>query len=102
MRDGFRGMAALLQRLADGRQARGDVARDLGRASGGVQAVRVQPDGAQTRANRGIVQVVEIDPEARTIRELAVILSLPGEVGEEFQTMADVADDQEGRPATSR
>ena len=67
--DRFRRMAPPLQRLADDREARSDVARDLGRAAGGVETARIEPYRPQPRANRLVMQIVEDRRESASDRE---------------------------------
>ena len=63
------------------------------RASGSVQIRR-----SRSRIVR-VAQAVERDAEALGVRELAVALAGPAEVGIELEAVADVDDDQERRPA---
>ena len=57
------------------------------------------PDQTEPLTDLGIAQAVERDPEALGVRELAVALPGPAEVGIELEAVADVDDDQERRPA---
>ena len=84
---------------AEGGEAAGDLAGDAGGGAGGVEGVGVGPDEAQPVADVGVAQVVEADAEAGGVGEVGVVLAGAGEVGEELDDVADVDDDEEGRPA---
>src|SRR3546814_12698590 len=84
MRHGLRLVAVLLQRLRPAGEAFGDLARDAGRAAGGVQTLRIRPDGAQPLAHLRVVQVLQIDTETLAVGKLGVVLSLAREVGIEL------------------
>src|SRR3546814_7358266 len=90
-------MATLLQPAGDrGEQVR-DIARDSGRAGGGIEAGGCVPDRRQAVAHVLVPQVVEHDPIARTVGKLSVRLSRAGEVGIDLDAVADVRDEQERR-----
>src|SRR6185312_1097282 len=74
------------------------VARRLRRLPRGVELVRVRPDQPQPLADFLIAQLFEIDAVALAVGELAVVASLAGEVGIDFEGVPDVADDDERRP----
>src|SRR3546814_16428689 len=76
MRHGLRLVAVLLQRLRPAGEAFGDLARDAGRAAGGVQTLRIRPDGAQPLAHLRVVQVLQIDTETLAVGKLGGVLSL--------------------------
>ena len=97
-RDVLRIMPAL-QRLGDQSEALSDLARRLGSLTGRVERDGVAPDLLDPGADGGIAQVFEIDPEAVPVGELGVVLPLPGEVRIELEAVADIAEDDEGRPA---
>ena len=88
-----------LQRLRDGCEALGDLACCLGRLAGRVERVGIAPDACDPGPDGGIAQIFEIDPEAVPVGELGVVLPLPGEVRIELEAVADIAEDDEGRPA---
>src|SRR3546814_11706586 len=79
-----------------------DIARDSGRAGGGIEAGGCVPDRRQAVAHVLVPQVVEHDPIARTVGKLSVRLSRAGEVGIDLDAVADVRDEQERRPAMLR
>ena len=72
---------------------------NFGRPLRRVEGERVGPDETEPLAKLLIAQAVERDAEALGIRELAVALAGPAEVGVELEAVADIDDDQEGRPA---
>ena len=90
-----------LQRRQLGQQP-GDAARHLGALQSRVERLRIGPNGTQLPARVGPPQVGEIEAEAFAIGELRVVLAGAGEVGIEVEAEADVADDQERRPALLR
>jgi hypothetical protein len=59
--DGFGGVAGLFQRLGEFGEVAGDFARDAGGGGGGVEALRVEPDGGEPRADGLVAQVGEAD-----------------------------------------
>jgi len=77
----------------------GDFPGDLGRDLGGVERERVGPDGGEALADGRVAQVLEGDTEAARVGELAVALAGEREVGEAFDGVADIDDEEEGRPA---
>jgi hypothetical protein len=99
MRDGLGLIAAFLEHLADMREPLRDVAGDDGGVSGRIETVRIEPDRAEAIADLGVAQIAEIDAEPGAIGKLAVIFSLAGKVGEDLDRMADIDDQDEGRPA---
>ena len=56
----------------------------------------------QTLADLLVPQVFEVDAEALAVGKLRVVLPLPGKVGIDLDAMADVADQDERRPAMTR
>jgi len=98
-RDQLRMMPFALQGAGhDGKMTR-NPAGDLGGAPGRVERERIGPDQAQPLADVRVAQGVERNAEGLGVRELAVALSGPAEVGIELEAVADIDDDQEGRPA---
>ena len=87
------------QGLGDRRQPLGDLSRHARGMAGGIERQRVPPDHGDTRADLGPVQLVQIDAEILAIGKLDVVLALPGEVRPELEAVADIAEDQKGRPA---
>src|SRR3546814_10461992 len=84
-------------RLQGGRkpcQQRRDIARDLRRAAGRVEALRVGPDLQQALADSGLAQVLQVDAERLAVGELGVVLALQREVGKELDDVADVDADR--------
>src|SRR5262245_24024858 len=67
--------------------------------AGRIERERVGPHQPQPVANAFIAQILEIDAEALAVGELGVVLPLAGEVGIELQAMADIAGEDERRPA---
>lgn len=61
--------------------------------------MRIEPDRLQAVAHLGLAQIFEVDSKALAIGELRVIFALPGKVGIDLDTVTDVADDDERRPA---
>ena len=95
-------MLLFFQVAGDKGQPRGDVPGDLGRAFGRVQIVGRLPDRTQPVAHGLAVQILQQDAEAAPVREMRVILSLARKVRIDLETIADIADDQERRPAMFR
>ena len=87
------------QRLGDAGEAHGDFARGAGGAAGRVEAVRVVPDGLEAGADFRPGEVVELDAVAARVGEGRVAAAGAGEFGVELDDVADIDDDQEGRPA---
>lgn len=85
--------------MGDAGEADGDFARGAGGAAGRVEAVRVVPDGFEAGADFRLAEVVEPDAVAARIGEGRVAAAGAGEFGVELDDVADVEDDEEGRPA---
>jgi hypothetical protein len=95
-------MLAGLQRLGDLGQSLGNLARDFGRLFGWVELVWLVPDEAQAFDHLGLVQIFEVDAVAVAVGKVGVVLALTREVGKHLDTVTDVADEQERRPAIRR
>jgi hypothetical protein len=64
-----------------------------------VEFVRIEPDEPQALADFRVAKLFEIDAKPLPVWKLRVIFSLAREVGVDLEAMADIADDQERRPA---
>ncbi len=64
-----------------------------------IERSRIEPDFAKAFANLLVAEVFKIDAEGLSVRELSVVLSLPGKIRIDLDAMADVADEDERRPA---
>ena len=64
-----------------------------------VQVLGVGPDAREPLADFRAAEVFQIDAERLAVGELRVVFPLAGEVGIGLDHMADVADQDEGRPA---
>ena len=93
------GLVFAFERLGDAGEADGDFARGAGGAAGRVEAVRVLPDGLEAGADFRLAEVVEPDAVAARIGEGRVAAAGAGEFGVELDDVADIEDDEEGRPA---
>ena len=105
-RDGFRVIKlfavlalGLFEMLGDFRQPLGDFARRLGRDLGRVQLVRIEPYQAKPLANVVAAKVFEVNSKALAVGKLRVVFALSRKVGVNLEAMANVANDEEGRPA---
>jgi hypothetical protein len=87
------------QRLGDAGEADGNFARGAGGAAGGVEAVRVVPDGLESGADFRPGEVVEPDAVAARVGEGGVAAAGAGEFGVELDDVADIEDDEKGRAA---
>ena len=94
----LRRQLALLHALRHGGKALRNCAGGLDGAAGGIERVRIIPDGAEHGLHFGLCQIIEVDAEGLAVRELGVVAALAGEIGVEFEAVADIADDDEGRP----
>lgn len=99
VRHGLAVMPLLFERAPRPGQKIGDVARDLGGLFGGVDAQRLVPNGAQAFKDLGLAQVAKADLIAAAVGELRVAMTGEREIGPNLQGLADVHDEQEGRPA---
>ena len=86
------------KRFGEGRQLVGDLAGDPGGFAGGVEAHRVEPQGAQALANVGATQVIQPDAEVPGVGEGGVVAAGAAELGVELDVAADVDHHDEGRP----
>ena len=91
-------MAALLQPSGDRCQQVGDLSRHPGGARRRIETLGVVPDRGQPLPHLGVAQVVEHDPVARPVGKLGVGFSGAGEIRIDLDAIADVGDEQEGRP----
>ena len=96
------GIMVAFQRLRHRRQPFGNGAGDARGMARRIERERIAPDRGEALAHGLVAQIVEMDAVALPVGELDVVLTLPGEVGVEFEAVADIADDQEGRPAMRR
>ena len=87
------------QHAGDGGETLGNLARHAGGLASRVERLRVEPDFPQALADRGIAELVERDAEPTPIGELRVIFPLTGEIGVGFDDVADIAHQDERRPA---
>ena len=94
----FGRVAGGFEGFGDGGEAFGDGAGDAGGAAGGVEGAGVGPEGAEEGLGFGFAEVFEVDAEGLAIGELDVVAALAGEVGEDFDDVADVEDEDEGGP----
>jgi hypothetical protein len=84
--------------FGDGCDAGGDVGGDGCGAAGGVEGVGVGPDQAEAFADGGVAEIFECDAKAGAVGELVVVAALGGEIGADFDGVADVAGEDEGGP----
>jgi hypothetical protein len=75
------------------------VTGDAGGDAAGIEGQRVEPDGAEAIANGLKFELVEGDAVGEGVGKRNVGFAGAGKVGEELDGMADVDDDEEGRPA---
>jgi len=87
--------------LSDAGEFLRDVARGAGGAAGGVEAVRVLPDGFEAGADFGPRKVVEPDAVAARVGEGRVAATGAGEFGVKLDDVADIEDDEKGRPSSA-
>ena len=80
-------------------KAPGDFASNLGGSSGRIERLRFEPDRSQTLTCLGLAQVFQINAKALSVWELRVVLSLSGEISINLDAVADIANENEGRPA---
>ena len=78
------------------------LARGLGRDLGRIEFVRIEPNQAKTFANFFLPKLFEINAKTLPVGKLRVVFSLAGEVGINLEAMANVANDEEWRPAFGR
>lgn len=95
------GLVVAFQVFGEGGELSGDFAGDAGTEAGGIEGGRVEPNCAEAVANGGRGEFVEENSVGVFVWELGVVFAREGEVGVEFQAVADVDDDEEGRPAVS-
>lgn len=92
-------MALAFEGFAQFGEVGGDLAGDGGADLGGVEGKGRGPDGVKAGAYVRIAQVIQRDAVAVTVGELGVALPLAREVGVDLDHVADIDDQQEGRPA---
>ncbi len=97
-RHGF-GRVILFERSGEIGEERGDLAGDTGRDAAGVERERVEPDGAQAVSDGLVFELLKQDAVGERVGERDVGFAGAGKVGEDLDGVADVHDDQEGRPA---
>ena len=85
----------LLQCLGHSGQPLRDVARDPCGVPGGIERHGLGPDGLQPLADGGVAQILQIDAEGGTIRELVVGLSVAAEICIDLDAVANVAHQHE-------
>ena len=95
--DVVRRVARSLQRLGDGGEPLRDGAGHARRVTRGVEGGRVLPDRPQAGPDLGLAELVEVDAEAAPVGELVIDLPVAPEVRVDLETVADIADDEEGR-----
>ena len=96
-RDDFGIVLFRFERFRELREPVRDVAGDLGNALRRVERMRIGPDRTEELANLRLTQVFEGDPVIFRIGEALVASSGDGELGVEFENIADVADDEKRR-----
>ncbi len=101
MSDVFGVVLAAFQAFRDLGKPFCDIARDFGGATSGIQIEGLFPDLAETGANVRIAQILHEDAEALAIRKLRVVFTLAGEVCVKLDAVANVADQDEWRPAVA-
>ena len=94
------GVVLSLQVAGDAGQSFGDVAADFGAASGRDRGLAGRTRSrAAGRGWPGRADPCQRDGIAVPVRELGVVLPLTGEVGVDLDHVADIDDQDEGRPA---
>ena len=97
LRDEFGIMPGRFETAREGGEARGDLAGDAGGFTRGIQRQRFQPDAAQAFADFRLAQILKRNAMAARIREWRVGGPRAGELGEQFDALTDIDDDQERR-----
>ena len=97
--DRIRRMAARFEPPRDGGEQIGDLARDARRLGRGIERCGLSPDRRQPLPHAFVAQIVEHDAVARPIGKLRIGLPGAGEVGIDFDAIADIGNQQERRPA---
>jgi len=95
--DFFGGVAGGFEGFGEFGEAFGDFAGDFGAAAGRVEGERVDPDGFEAVADGFVIELVEEDAVVLDVGEVGIGFAGAGEVGEEFERVTDVDDDEEGR-----
>jgi len=93
------GIVLLLQRQRDLREAFGYIARHLGGCLRRIERFRMEPDFPESLANVVDAKVFEVNSKRLAVRELGVVLALPGRIRVDLDAMPDIADEDERRPA---
>ncbi|MBK6376757.1 MAG: hypothetical protein IPF61_07305 [Xanthomonadales bacterium] len=101
LRDEFGTVSGGFEAARQGGQARGDLAGDAGGFAGGIERKRFQPDAAQAFADFRLAQIVQGNAMAARIRERRVGGPGAAELGEQFNALTDIDDDQERWAALS-
>ncbi len=91
-----------LQRLGEAAEFPGDLAGDAGGAAGGIERERIGPDEPEGLADVGLGEVGEEDAVRGRVREVDVGAAGAGEFRVELDGVADIDDEEEGRPAFAR
>ena len=76
-----------------------DVTGDFRASCGGVERVRVGPDGTQPATDFGIAQAFQRNGVAPAVGELNVVFSLAGKISVDLDDMTDINDEDEGWPS---
>lgn len=95
-------MAGALQQLGEAAELLGDLAGDAGGAAGGIERERIGPDELEGFADDGLREVGEEDAVGGRVREVDVGAAGAGEFRVELDGVADIDDEEEGRPAFAR
>ena len=90
-------MAGFLQRCGEAGEVTGDLAGDFGADFRGVEREGIEPDEAEALADLFVAQILEPDAEAARIGEGLIGAAGLGEVGVDFDAVADIDDEEEGR-----
>jgi hypothetical protein len=78
---------------------RGNLPRDARGFLRRIKAERGRPYGGKPFADFGVAQILQPDAEPRGVGELGVLLPCAREIGIDIDAMANIGDQQEGRPA---
>lgn len=88
--DVFSVIAARLQPARNGGEQIGNLTRDFGRLDCGIKRFGRGPDGAQALAHISVAQILQHDAVAGPIRELGIGFAGAGEIGIDFDAIANV------------
>jgi hypothetical protein len=89
----------LFERSGRRGEVAGHVARYTGGDAAGIERQRVDPDGPQAIADERCIEVFQLDAVSARIGEGNISLTGARKVGEKFDGIAHINDDQKGRPA---